>query len=186
MCVLAVNVCLLLAACHTEHAPLVWDGEWQRTIYVPKGTQGRCVNEILTIKGKVWFLTAIVHSTFECNQPFLELSYEGSIKEVKIKKDTDDRDIRLQIEGIHLAGIVDVAGSDRAVLSASAVKNLSEKYVPKTAQFFEQKSYLSKDAAVMKSDIFKPVLDFAIPGYPAPARQINYKRVKSFLPSEEG
>ncbi len=177
-CLIVVSFSLFMSACKTEDTPLVWDGQWERTIYVPEGFQGRCVNEFLTITGKTWYLTAIVHSTFECNQPFLELSYEGSLQEVQIKKETDDKDVRFQIYDIHLAGMVDVAGDDRAVLSESAVENLSAKYVPEEFQFFEQKSYLSHGDTIMRADIFQPVINFAIPGYPVSTRQLQYKRVK--------
>ena len=178
LCILIVSLCVYLAACKAEDAQLVWDGQWERTIHVPKGVQGRCIDEVLTIDEKTWYLMAIVHSTFECNQPFLELSYEGSLKEVKIKKGTKDKDVRFQVSEIHLAGMVDVAGSDRAVLSESAVESLSEKYVPAEFQFFEQKSYFSHEDTVMKADIYRPVIDFAIPAYTNHSEQIDYKRIK--------
>lgn len=175
---ISIVACFLLVACDnksiTEYG---WEGVWERTIHVPKGLQGRCVNEVLTISGKEWHLQAIVHSTFECNQPFLEIFYKGSLDEVKIKKESNDSDLRFQIHDIHLAGIIDVAGSDRAALSESAVRNLSEKYVPQNHQFFEQKSYMSKDNMVMTADVYQPVLDFAIPGYAGPSRQADYKKI---------
>lgn len=174
----AIVFSLLLAACKSEETNLVWDGEWERTIHVPEGLQGRCVSERLTLEGKSWMLLAIVHSTYECNQPFLELLYEGTLKEVKIKRNSDDRDIRFQVHDIHLAGMVDVAGSSRAALSESAVENLSSKYVPEKFQFFEQKSYLEAGEMEMNSDIYKPVIDFAIPGYPEPVQPLNYKRAR--------
>jgi hypothetical protein len=168
----------LLTACAKEEAPMAWDGQWQRTITVPKDIQGRCVDETLTIHNKDWHLKVIVHSTFNCDQPFLELGYAGSIQEIKIKRNTDDRDIRLQVSKIHLAEMADVAGETRTPLSPSTVEKLSEKYVPAKYQFFEQKAYLSEDNKSLDSAIYQPVIELAIPLYPEGTKPARYERVE--------
>lgn len=171
---------LLLAACTPEQEQvLAWEGRWERTIHVPKGFQGRCVNEILIISGKEWHLQAIVHSTFECNQPFLEIFYDGDLNEVKIRRGTGDLDLILEVTGIHLAGIVDVAGSRRSSLSEDAVKSLSAKYVPQSHESFSQKSLLASGGASMNAGIFPPVVEVAIPGYSGSAMQVEYKKINS-------
>jgi hypothetical protein len=169
---------LLLTACAKDEAPMAWDGKWQRTITVPKDIQGRCVDETLTIHDKEWFLKIVVHATFECGQPFLELGYAGNIQEIKIKRNTDDKDIRLQVSQIHLAEMADVSGKVRTPLSKSTVAGLSEKYVPLKYQFFEQKVYLSADGKSLQSDVYRPVVDLAIPLYPEGTKVSSYQRVE--------
>jgi hypothetical protein len=176
---LFICICsFLLTSCEKDEIDASWDGQWQRTIKVPENIQGRCVDETLTIEEKIWHLNAIVHSTFECNQPFLELSYEGLIQEIKIKRETNDRDVRFQVSDIHLAAMFDIGDSGKKALSESMIKTLSDKYVPKEHQFFEHKVYLSKDGNSMKSYAFKPLLDLAIPLYPENRPMASYRRVE--------
>lgn len=172
-----LGYCLLLAACGKD-VPSTWDGQWQRTINVPKDIQGRCVDETLSIDSKEWNLKIVVHSTFKCDQPFLEFAYAGSIKEVKIKRGTEDKDIRLQVSKIHLVEMVDVSNTRRTPLSKSTVAGLSEKYVPEKHQFFEQKLLLSEDGKSMESVVFQPVLDVAIPLYPEGTKTSSYRRIE--------
>lgn len=157
---------------------MAWDGKWQRTITVPKDIQGRCVDETLTIHDKDWHLKIVVHATFECMQPFLELGYAGNIQEIKIKRDTDDKDIRFQVSKIHLVEMADVSGTKRTPLSESTVEELSVKYVPLKYQFFEQKSYLSADGNSLQSVVYRPVLDLAIPLYPEGTLAEDYQRIE--------
>ena len=172
-----VIMCLVSCNGSENDVKPTWDGQWERTIFVPKGIQGRCVDESLSIISKLWYLRTVVHSTYECNQPFLELAYEGNIKEIHIKKNSDDRDIRFQIHDIKLVEMVDVAGEDRAVLSGAAVEGLSSKYVPPEHTFFEQKALIIGNDGKMKADIFEPVLNLAIPEYPKKTRQLTYKKI---------
>lgn len=166
----------VLSGCGQTDMELFWDGQWSRTITVPKKVQGRCFEERLTILGKQWQLDARVHSTFACDQPFLELTYKGTLDEVVIKRNTDDRDVRFQVKDLHLSAMVDVAGDQRDALSEAAVKKLSEKYVPEAFQTFEQKVWFNKNKTTMRSNIYQPILDLAIPAYPKKNANFVYKR----------
>ena len=166
----------LLSACGEQRADLFWDGQWTRTVTVPKRVQGRCFEETLTIHGKHWQLFAVVHSTFACDQPFLELTYEGTLHEVQIKRNSNDQDVRFQVKDIHLAAMADLAGAQRDELSEGAVEKLSEKYVPPEFQTFEQKVWFDEKHNTMRSSIFRPILDLATPAYPNKDKQLIYKR----------
>ncbi len=168
--------CLVLSACSDKGVEPHWDGQWQRTVKVPKNVQGRCFEESLTVDSKQWLLKVVVHSTFACNQVFLELVYEGTIREIKIKRDTDDRDVRMQIFGIHLVEMVDVAGDRRAALTPDAVKLMSQKYVGDKHMFFDQHVNINQSDTKMKSGIYPPVLDVAIPKHPWKEQKTWYKR----------
>lgn len=166
----------LLSACAKQRVDLFWDGQWTRTVTVPKRVQGRCFEETLTIHGKHWQLFAVVHSTFACDQPFLELTYEGTLDEVQIRRNTDDRDVRFLVKDIHLAAMADIAGSQRDELSEGAVEKLSEKYVPAEFQRFEQQAWFDAKHNTMRSNLFRPILDLATPAYPNKDKQLVYKR----------
>lgn len=169
---------LLLGSCGHDEAAARWDGQWQRTVLVPKDVQGRCVDETLTISNKRWQLDTVVHATFECNQPFLEIAYEGEIPEVRIKRGSDDRDVRLQVSDIHLVAMFDIGKTGKNAVSGSMIDTLSEKYVPEKYQAYEQEIYLSTDGNSMESTVYHPVLDLAIPLYPDDAKAAAYQRVK--------
>ncbi len=174
-------LCLFLTACEKVEAPMAWDGQWQRTISVPNDIQGRCVDEVLSIHDKDWHLKIIVHSTFKCDQPFLELAYAGNIQEVQIKRNTEDKDIRLQVSKIHLVEMADLSGKVRTPLTKSTVAGLSKKYVPRKYEFFEQNTYLSEDGETMQSLIYQPVIDLAMPEYPEGSIPESYQRVNKAL-----
>ena len=166
----------MLGACSEEDVEPHWDGQWQRTVKVPKNVQGRCFEEKLTVNDKQWRLNVIVHSTFICNQVFLELAYEGTIREIKIKRETDDRGVRMQIYDIHLVEMIDVAGDHRDALTPNAVKLMSQKYVGEKHAFYEQHVNINQSGTKMKSGIYPPVLDVAIPEHPWKEQKTWYKR----------
>lgn len=180
-----VLLALLVSACDrpAPPPPLAWDGQWQRTLHVPTGSQGRCVDEVLTINKKQWHLRAIVHSTYECNQPFLEILYDGVLQQVAIKRGTQDRVMTFSIDNIHLAELVDVAGTDRAVLKGEALKSLSGQYVPSGYQFFEQSVQLGDDKQSMQSNVFKPVLTLLSPDENGKISPVAYRRITPEQPA---
>src|SRR5690606_8648782 len=100
---------LMLSACSREEVARHWEGQWQRTIHVPRGIQGRCVDEELTIDKKMWRLKATIYPTFQCSQAYLELTYSGNLEQVEIKKGTDKRQMVLVVERINLTEMVDIS-----------------------------------------------------------------------------
>lgn len=178
----AAVTCLLvvlvgLAGC-TADQPVErhWDGTWLRTIHVPRGIAGRCVDEQLHIDKKQWRLKAVLYPTYQCRDPFLELSYSGVLEQVEIKKSSDKRQLTLQVSAIELTEMVDIVGEERAVVSGSALRNLSSRYVPEADRQFRQKVWLGKDNKTMRSDIYLPLLNLAIADYPDKQAQLLYKR----------
>lgn len=170
---------LSVAGCRTEPQSFPWDGQWQRTIHVPQGAQGRCVDELLQINGRHWQLRATVHSTFECNQPFLEVVYAGDLQQVQIRRGTDDRELLLQVTDIQLRELVDIAGKERTVLSGTALRSLSSRYIPADKRNFIQQVWRSADGSQMHSTVFAPVLALSIAQHPQPDLIVEYVRADS-------
>lgn len=165
-----------LIACQNNDYELFWDGQWKRRIMVPEGVQGRCFDEVLSIDKKIWQLTAVIHSTYECDQPFLELAFEGLLEEVLVKKGSDDSQITFHVEAIHLTQMIDLSASLRTPLSKESVERLSLKYVPEKWQSFHQQVFFSKDKQRMSSALFLPSLMVATPNYPKTASYIAFQR----------
>lgn len=169
---------LLLSSCGSEHELSHWEGEWHRRVEVPKGIQGRCIDETLSIHKKQWSLIAVIHSSYDCNQPFLELGYKGLLEEVAIKKNSDNRQLRLTVNHVHLNSMADLGASGKRALSESAVATLSSKYVKVQDQVFMQQVELSEDHQTMQSNVYQSLLDVAVPLYPADAIPAAYIRAK--------
>lgn len=169
-------LCILLSACQSEHTPRQWEGQWHRTITVPKGVQGRCVEEYLSIHKKVWQLRAVLYPTFRCSQPFLELVYAGTLQQVEIKKNTDHRQLSLFVDAVNLKEIADITEGERYVIGAAALKNMAEEYVPAGYTSFRQRVSLSKDNQRMESNFYIPLLNIAIADYPNKNATIAYQR----------
>lgn len=166
----------MLGGCSAEHTERSWEGSWQRTIHVPRGVQGRCVDEELFIEKKTWRLKATLYPTFQCSQPFLELLYVGTLEQVEIKNGSDKRQLTLQVSSIDLAEMVDIAGTERAVVSGSALRTLARRYVPEEHRVFRQQVWMGKDNASLRSDIYQPLLNLAIADYPDKKAQLVYRR----------
>lgn len=160
-----------------EVKALAWEGNWKRTVLVPAGVEGRCVDEILELHNREWKLTAVIHSTYECHQPFLEMVFEGVVDQVKVQRDTHDRVARLQVSDIRMVGMSDIGNSGKVALSGSMVEVMSEKYVPEKFRFFEQVIRVSDDGSVMDSSFFPAVQEMAIPLYPEEEEPVPYHRV---------
>ena len=169
-------LCVVLSACRSEHTPRQWEGQWHRTIAVPKGVQGRCVEEHLHIEKKVWQLRAILYPTFRCANPFLELVYAGTLDQVEIKKNTDNRQLSLFVEAVNLIEMADITAGERYVIGGSALKNMAAQYVPASYTSFRQSVSLSKDNKQMLSNMYIPLLNIAIAEYPNKSALLNYQR----------
>lgn len=170
------SLLLLLTGCKDAEVEPYWEGVWERRVFVPEQLQGRCYDEVLSINKRRWELTAIIHSTYECDQPFLELGFEGSLDEVQIKRNRDHRDVTLIISDIYLASMTNVTAGARTDLSMEAVERLSDKYVPEQWQSFEQKLRFDKRKRLMSSVLFAPVVAVAVPEAVNHSRSIVYKR----------
>lgn len=167
---------ILLSGCGNSDIENFWDGQWSRRIQVPKGMQGRCYDEILLINKRQWRLQATVHSTFQCDQPFLEMVFIGEIDEILIKKKTEHRNMSFQVTGIHLHSMADIAKDSRVYLPEQAVAALSMKYVPEKWQVFSQKVLFNTNKTQMKSSLFKAAEMLAIPSAITIDRRIDYIR----------
>ncbi|CAA0111308.1 Uncharacterised protein [BD1-7 clade bacterium] len=168
---------MLLSGCGGEKS-WFWDGDWERRVSPPKHVQGRCIDEKLTLENNIWRLTVVMHSTYACNQPFLELTFEGDIDEARIRKDSDDRRITFVISDIHLSGLVDIAGDERYLVSSSAVSGMSEKYVNKDNENIEFPVFFDQGKALMLAPVYQPVLDLAVPNHPDKSARHRYKRAE--------
>lgn len=175
---IAILTLLLLSGCGGEKLERHWDGQWQRTITVPKGVQGRCVDEQLLIDKKTWRLKATLYPTFQCSQAYLELVYQGTLEQVAVKNDSDARQLELLISDIHLVEMVDILGEERTALKGSALKTLDADYVPEQYRVFRQKAVLGKDYHTLRSDLYWPLIQLAISEYPNKNAQITYKRLQ--------
>jgi hypothetical protein len=175
--VLALSIGILtgLSACGSEEIEPFWQGTYKRTVNVPKGLQGRCYEETLSIDGKTWHLQAVLHATYSCDIPYLELAYQGVLQEVRIKRDSDNKKLELIIEDIHLVAMVDLAEGKRQALRDSVLEKLSEKYVSEEYENYQQLVEFSADNKVMQSNYFSPLLTMAIPSL------TQMKRMGSFI-----
>ncbi|NRB42404.1 MAG: hypothetical protein HRU20_28700 [Pseudomonadales bacterium] len=169
-------VLLSVSACQKATVISHWDGHWERRVNVPKGQPGRCYDETLNIVKRQWVLTAVIHSTYECNYPFLELGFSGEIDEVLIKKHSDDNNVTLMIKDIHLISMVDITAKTRVVLSEQAVDSLTNRYVPEKWQSFNQSLVFNKNRSTMASSVFQPAASVAIPQLLDKNAMINYHR----------
>ena len=179
--ILCIPVVAMLSSCSQEEKKMGWEGVWKRTVMVPRNIQGRCVEETLSLYNREWKLTAVVHATYACNQPFVEMIYAGTFTKVKIRRDTDDRDIRLQVQDIHLVAMSDIGKAGKVALSDTTVENLSDKYVPEKYRTFEHFLYLSRNGQTMESKLYPPVQQMAIPLYPAKKRPEPYRKVTDLV-----
>ena len=162
-----------------------WNGQWDRQITVPKGIQGRCVDEQMIIDDDQWLLTVQVHSTFACDQPYLELGFEGDIEKANIRKDSDDRDVTFEIADIELVSMVDISGDERSPLSSSGVADMSDKYVAKGQERIVMPVFFDVSKHQMIAPVFRPVLDLAIPDHPNKNVRLRYQRVPVVASAED-
>ena len=169
-------VSLQIIGCEGEVASSHWEGQWERRVNVPSGQPGRCYDEVLEIDRRKWSVTATIHSTYECNQPFLELGFAGHIDEVLIRNGTDERDVTLVISDIHMTSMADITSSQRESLSNSSVQRLSDKYVPQKWQAFQQQLKFDGEYKTMSAPLFQPATAVAIPALLNKKSTVRFKR----------
>ena len=166
-----------LSACSDNQVDAFWQGQWQRTVSVPNGMQGRCYNEVLSIDKRQWLLDVTIHSTFECDQAFLALQFNGNINEVLINKGNKEHKLALSIEDIKLTAMVDIAADSRVALSEDAVQRLSEQYVPEHYSRFVQNVSFNTSKTQMRASLYKAAEKIAIPEAIHLSRSLNYSRL---------
>lgn len=167
---------LLFNGCSSDSPLSHWDGEWKRRVQVPSGMPGRCYDEKLHIQGRQWVLIATIHSTFECNQPFLELGFAADIEEVLIKKDSKENNVTLKLSDIHLTSMIDVATKKPERLSEDGVIAISDKYVPFKWQQADQNLLFNLKRNAMSAPLFLPVASVAIPDLIKKKPMIRFRR----------
>ena len=173
-----VSTLCLLSACSDQDLDAFWQGQWQRVVPVPHGLQGRCYDEILQINKKEWLLDVTIHSTFECDQPFLALQFSGRIDEILISKKDENHKMSLSIRDIQLTGMADIAANSRVTLSEEAVQRLSRQYVPDNMTEFSQSLSFNQDKTRMLASLFKAAEMIAIPQATDLKRTLFYSRIK--------
>lgn len=159
-----------------EPVDAIWQGQWQRTVKVPKNVQGRCYDEYLGINGKRWQLKAVLHATYECDSPYLELHYQGDLQQVLIKRNQKDNAMTLVVDDISLVGVTDLSTDVSRVLSAKSVKTLEQQYLPVSERSMQQKVSFSADKNTMQSSYLQPLLMLAIPNGQPVAKNSGYYR----------
>lgn len=173
----AISAVFLFTACNKkEPVDAVWQGQWQRTVHVPKNVQGRCFDEYLSIKGKQWQLKAVLHATYECDSPYLELSYQGVLQQVLIKRASKTDAMTLVVEDISLVGVTDLSTTTSRVLSARSVKTMEQEYLPKGERNMQQKVSFNADKNKMQSSYLQPLLLLAIPSAKSSVKSTSYSR----------
>ncbi len=173
-----VSISCLLSACSDQKVDAFWQGQWQREVPVPEGLQGRCYDEILQINKKEWILDVTIHSTFECDQPFLALQFSGRIDEILISKKNKNHKMSLSIRDIHLTGMADIAANSRVALSEDAVQRLSRQYVPNNMTEFSQNMSFNQNKTRMLASLYTAAEMIAIPQAADLKRTLFYSRIK--------
>ena len=124
----------LLDDCGHEEQSQPWDGDWTRRVEVPSGVAGRCIDESLHIDRGLWRLKAVVHATYSCNAPTLELVYEGVLGKVVITRQTPTLDANITVDTLKLAKVANISRGQRDYLGKSGVQQLADIYLGKTVQ----------------------------------------------------
>ena len=122
-------VLILLGGCDKEGKARPWDGDWTRRIDVPVGINGRCIDETLHIDRGLWQLKAVVHATYSCSAPTLELVYEGVLSKVVITRETPTLDANITIDTLKLAKVANISRGQYDYLGASGVEQLADIYL---------------------------------------------------------
>lgn len=125
---------LVLGGCGGDEQSQPWDGNWVRRIEVPKGVAGRCVDETLHIDRGFWQLKAVVHATYHCNLPTLELVYEGVLGRVIITRKTPTLDANITVDTLKLAQVANISRGEYDYLGSNGVDQLADVYLGSTAQ----------------------------------------------------
>ncbi len=173
---ISVMLVLLLVACQNDKVESVWEGQWQRTLTVPKNIQGRCVEEELFIYKKIWRSKVTLYPTFQCADPFLELVYEGVLYQVAIKKHNAQQ-IALHVRDITLAEMTDILGEERTTLKGPALKKLSSHAVVEQNKNYVQEVFLDKQKDLLQSSVYPPLLSLVSEQYPKKDVRLMYRRV---------
>lgn len=169
ICLVSSLIVVLLLGCEKKSIT-PFDGNWSRTIKVPKTVQGRCFEEALTIEDDSWNLIVVLHSSFLCNQPTLELHYHGEI--VSATKDSDNW--KLAIEDIEIVSVVNITGMEKVMLPSSGVKKFHKKYVEGVGDTFSQTLHLAKPNLLM-ANLYPVALKMGIEEHPKPNSQLVYQ-----------
>jgi hypothetical protein len=125
---------LALGGCGGEEKAQPWDGDWKRSVEVPKGVSGRCVDETLHIDRGFWQLKATIHATYACNLPTLELVYEGVLGKVVITKQTPTLDANISVDTLKLVKVANISRGQYDYLGSKGVDQLADVYLGKTVQ----------------------------------------------------
>ncbi|MCY4043942.1 MAG: hypothetical protein OXE99_02545 [Cellvibrionales bacterium] len=147
-----------------------FDGQWSRIIDVPKNTQGRCFEEVLSIRDELWQLSVILHSSFLCNQPTLEIHYQGEITQSSHQNNR----WTLVIEAIEITSVKNITGSEKVDLPNHGIKRFHEKYVEGQGEIFNQ-MIEQVSPNVLSANIYPVALTMGIEKHPKPDMQITYQ-----------
>lgn len=172
---LLIAMTVLGAGCGKQQSAQPWDGDWQRRIEVPAGVNGRCIDETLHIDRGFWRLTAVVHSTFRCNMPTLELQYEGVLGKVVVKRATPTLDAAIIVDTLKLARVANVSRGEFDYLSAGSVAQLAEVYLGNTEQ---TTMTISVAGDTLATPLFEPLWSVAYADTPYQEILKTYARVQ--------
>jgi len=166
---------LVLASCSHDEKAQPWDGDWTRRVEVPGGIAGRCVDESLHIDRGLWRLKAIVHATYSCNAPTLELVYEGVLGKVVITRETPTLDANITIDTLKLTKVANISRGQRDYLGKSGVQQLADIYLGKTAQV---QMPISVAGETLATPLFGPLRTVAYSDVPYREAMTIYTRVR--------
>jgi len=165
---------LALVGCGHDEKSQPWDGDWTRRVEVPSGVAGRCIDESLHIDRGLWRLKAIVHATYGCTAPTLELVYEGVLGKVSITRQTPTLDADITVDTLKLAKVANISRGQRDYLGKKGVQQLADIYLGKTTQ---AQMPISVAGETLAAPIFAPLWAVAYSDAPYQDAMTIYTRV---------
>ena len=171
--ILAVSV-FALGGCGRDEKAQPWDGDWTRRVEVPSNVAGRCIDETLHIDRGFWRLKAIVHATYSCTAPTLELVYEGVLGKVTITRNTPTLDADITVDTLTLAKVANISRGEHDYLGKDGVEQLSEVYLGKTVH---AQMPISVAGETLAAPLFGPLWTVAYSDAPYLDTMTMYTRV---------
>jgi len=157
---------LALAGCGHDEKSQPWDGDWTRRVEVPSGVAGRCIDESLHIDRGLWRLKAIIHATYSCTAPTLELVYEGVLGKVSITRQTPTLDANITVDTLKLAKVANISRGQRDYLGKKGVQQTAQAQMP-----------ISVAGETLAAPIFAPLWAVAYSDAPYQDAMTIYTRV---------
>ncbi len=166
---------LALVACEKQPTRII-DGQWHRWVKVPSAEQGRCYEETLTIHDDDWTLTFLMHTSFLCNQPTLEIVFEGDVEDVT-PSSSSTLPWYLYIEEIAIARVTNITNNERQTLKNKDFTRFDKQFITLANRRFVQKLWVKKEA-LMVANLYSAAQAIASPDASFKPRLSAYEKQK--------